>query len=132
MAGEISLQRVQLVAGCIHVLRHAGYVKSSKKSAKAVGMFWLDSGFGAGLRKAFQPLVPIALYHPYSVWLHYTICQQFIWLRQLKVRLLRDSSVIDVPLDFSTLPENQEDIRILPFPNRLYGNASSVPARLRF
>jgi hypothetical protein len=30
-------------------------------------MFWLNSGFGAGLRKAFQPLVPIALNHSYSV-----------------------------------------------------------------
>jgi len=93
MMGKISLQRMQLVAGCIHVLRHAGYVKSSKKSVKAVGMFWLDSDFGAGIRKAFQPLVPIALYHSYGVWLHYTICQQYIWLHQLKVRLLRDSSL---------------------------------------
>jgi hypothetical protein len=30
-------------------------------------MFWLNSGFGAGLRKAFQPLVPTALNHSYSV-----------------------------------------------------------------
>jgi hypothetical protein len=38
-------------------------------------MFWLNAAFGAGLRKAFQPLVPIALNHSYSVWIHYTICQ---------------------------------------------------------
>ena len=67
MTGKISLQRMELVAGCIHILRHAGYVKGSKKSTKTVGMFWLDSGFGAGLRKAFQPLMPIALNHSYSV-----------------------------------------------------------------
>ena len=78
MMGKISFQRMQLVAGCIHVLRHTGYVKSSKKSAKTVGMLWLNSGFGAGLRKAFQPLVPIALNHSYSVWLHYTICHPSI------------------------------------------------------
>src|ERR1700694_3240796 len=77
MMSKISLQRMQLVAGCIHVPRHAGYVKSSKKSAKTVGMFWLNSGFRAELRKAFQPLVPIALNHSYSVSIHYTICQQF-------------------------------------------------------
>jgi hypothetical protein len=39
-------------------------------------MFRLNSGLGAGLRKAFQPLVPIALNHLYSVWLHYTIRQR--------------------------------------------------------
>jgi hypothetical protein len=72
MMGKISLQPMQLVAGCIHVLRHAGYVKSGKKSAKTVAMFRLNSGLGAGLRKAFQPLVPIAPNHSYSVWLHYT------------------------------------------------------------
>jgi hypothetical protein len=33
---------MQPVAGCIHVLRHAGYVKSSKKSTKTVGMFWAE------------------------------------------------------------------------------------------
>ena len=73
---KISLQPMQLVAGGIHVLRHAGYVKSGKKSAKTVGMFRLNSGLGGGLRKAFQPLVPIALNHLYSVWLHYTIRQR--------------------------------------------------------
>jgi len=73
---------MQPVAGCIHLLRHAGYVKSSKKSTKAVGMFWLNSAFGAGLRKALQPLVPIALNHPYSVSIHYTIYQQSIGQRQ--------------------------------------------------
>ena len=67
MMGKISFQRMQPVAGCIHVLRHAGYVKSSKKSAKTVGMFWLNSSFRTGLRKAFQPLVPITFNHSYSV-----------------------------------------------------------------
>jgi hypothetical protein len=67
MMGKISFQPMQPVAGCIHVLQHAGYVKSSKKSTKTAGMFWLNSGFGAGLRKAFQPLAPIALNHSYSV-----------------------------------------------------------------
>ena len=42
MMDKISFQRMKLVAGCIHVLQHAGYVKSSKKSAKLVGMFWLN------------------------------------------------------------------------------------------
>ena len=60
MMGKTSLQRMQFVAWCIHV-RHAGHVESSKKSAKTVGMFWLNSGFRTGLGKAFQPLVPIAL-----------------------------------------------------------------------
>ena len=73
--GKISLQRMQLMARCVHILRHAGNVESSKKSAKTAGMFWLNAAFGAGLRKAFQPLVPIALNHSYSVWIHYTICQ---------------------------------------------------------
>jgi hypothetical protein len=40
-------------------------------------MFRLNSGLGAGLRKAFQPLVPTAPNHSYSVWLHYTTCQRF-------------------------------------------------------
>jgi len=52
MMGKISLQPMPLVAGRIHVLRHAGYVKSSKNSTKTVGMFRLNYGFGAGLRKA--------------------------------------------------------------------------------
>ena len=67
MMGKVSLQTMQLVARCIHVLRHAGYVKSGKESAKTVDMFRLNSGLGAGLRKAFQPLVPIGLNQSYGV-----------------------------------------------------------------
>ena len=67
MMGKVSLQTMQLVARCIHVLRHAGYVKSGKESAKTAGMFRLNSALGAGLRKALQPLVSTALNHSYSV-----------------------------------------------------------------
>jgi hypothetical protein len=42
-----------------------------------VDMFRLNSGLGTGLRRAFQPHVPIALNHSFSVWLHYTIFQRF-------------------------------------------------------
>ena len=76
MMGKISLQCMQLVTRCVHVLRHAGHIKSSKQSAQTVGMFWLNSGFGTGLRKAFQPFVPIALNHSYSVCIHYTTRQR--------------------------------------------------------
>jgi hypothetical protein len=56
MMGKIPFQSMQPVAGCIHVLRHAGYVKSGKKSTKTIGMFWLIPALEPDSAKHFSPL----------------------------------------------------------------------------
>jgi hypothetical protein len=72
MAGEFSLQWMQVVARCIHISGLVCHVQRGKEPSQPCGMHWLNASLGACFREEFQTLVTIAPNHPYSVYEHYT------------------------------------------------------------
>jgi len=60
---EFALERVQAVAGRIHVGRTGGRIQSGQDSSEAVCVFGLNAGLRASFGKLLDALVPIALQH---------------------------------------------------------------------
>src|SRR5579859_829412 len=60
---QIALERVQGVAGRIHVGRTVGRIQSGEEPSEPIRVFRLNASLRAGFGKVLEALVPIALQH---------------------------------------------------------------------
>jgi len=76
MAREFRLQRMQTVAGRIHIAGPLCHVQGSEQPAQPRGVHWLNPGLGASFGEELQPFAAIAPNRLYSVYEHYTISKK--------------------------------------------------------
>jgi hypothetical protein len=69
---QFAFERVQAVAGRIHVGRAGGCIQRGEEPPEPVCVFRLNPSFRAGLGKLLDAFMPIALQYVYSVSIHNT------------------------------------------------------------